>query len=91
MVVAGKYHSNYRKHRFKIMDKPERQPKQMFLQEDLALEVIKERKAAAANNFRERVRYNCHDVFKTKEQTVLRSILNEKKETKKEKNKREKK
>ena len=73
------------------MDKPERQPKQMFLQEDLALEVIKERKAAAGNNFRERVRYNWHDVFKTKEQTVLRSILNEKKETKKELNKREKK
>ena len=38
---AGKYDSNYKKHRFKIVDKPERQPKQIFLHEDIGLEVIK--------------------------------------------------
>ena len=49
------------------MDNPERQAKQIFLHEDLDLEVIKERRGAAACNFREGVRYNWHDVFKTKE------------------------
>ena len=48
------------------MDNPERQAKQICLHEDLDLEVIKERRGAACN-FREGVRYNWHDVFKTKE------------------------
>ena len=73
-VIARRYPSKYRKHRYELVDKPEKQPNRMFLHEDLTTKIIMGGRITKACKFRERLGFNSHDGINTKEQTVLKAI-----------------
>ena len=39
-VITRKYHSDYKKHRYQLVDKRNKQPNRIFLHKDFALKVI---------------------------------------------------
>ena len=64
----------YKKHRHELVDKPKKQPNRRFLLSDLALKVIMDLGTDESCNLNKKKRFRLHDVIKTKEQTVLKSI-----------------
>ena len=39
-VLTSTYHSDYRKHRYELVDEPKDQPNRIFLHENLAIKII---------------------------------------------------
>ena len=63
-VLTRKYHLDYRKHRYELVDEPKKQPNRFFLHEDLTLKIIMDCKTSES----------CRFVINTKQQTVIESI-----------------
>ena len=73
-VITNKYDPVYKKHRFELVDKPQKQRKRRFLRSDLALKVIIDCRTNESCNLRRNLGFRLHDVINTKERTVLKSI-----------------
>ena len=74
-VITNKYDPVHKKHRYELVDKPNKQPKRRFLSSDLALKVIIDRRNIKEScNLQRELGFNLHKVINTKEQTVLKLI-----------------
>ena len=74
LAVTNKYDPVYKKHRYKLVTDPEKQPNRRFLRSDLALKIIMNCRTDESCNLKRNLGFNLHDVTNTKEQTVLESI-----------------
>ena len=72
-VITRKYPSKYRKHRHELVDEPKKHPNRMFLHENLAIQIIKDRRTES-DNFRTDFGFNVLDVFNVKQQTITKII-----------------
>ena len=54
--ITIKYHSDHRKHRYELVDKPQKKKKynKIFIDEQLAIKVIIDCRTTSAHNFRAR-------------------------------------
>ena len=73
-VVTNKYDPVYKKHRYELVNDPEKQPNRRFLRSELALKIIMNCRTDEPCNLKRNLEFNRHDVINTKEQTVLESI-----------------
>ena len=73
-VIISKYDQVYKKHRYKLVNKPKKQPNRRFLRSDLAFKVIMNCRADESCNLKKNLEFTLHGVINTKEQTVLESI-----------------
>ena len=73
-VVTIKCDSVYKKHRYELVNNPEKQPNRRFLRSDLALKIIMNCRTDESCNLKRNLIFNLYDVINTKEQTVLESI-----------------
>ena len=73
-VVTIKCDSVYKKHRYELVNNPEKQPNRRFLRSDLALKIIMNCRTDESCNLKRNLVFNLYDVINTKEQTVLESI-----------------
>ena len=73
-VVTNKYDPVYKKHRYELVNDPEKQPNRRFLRSELALKIIMNCRTDEPCNLKGNLEFNRHDVINTKEQTVLESI-----------------
>ena len=73
-VITSKYDPVYKKHRYKLVDKPKKQPNRRFLPRDLAWNVIMDCRIDESCNLKRNIGFRVHDVINTEEQTVLKSI-----------------
>ena len=74
LAVTNKYDPVYKKHRYKLVTDPEKQPNRRFLRSDLALKRIMNCRTDESCNLKRNLRFDLHDVINTKERTVLESI-----------------
>ena len=72
--ITNKYDLVYKKHRYKLVDKPKKQPNRRFLRSDLALKVVMDCRTGELCNLKRNLGFRLHDVINTKEQTVINSI-----------------
>ena len=73
-VITSKYDPVYKKYKYKLVDKPKKQPNRRFLPRDLAWNVIMDCRIDESRNLKRNIGFRVHDVINTKEQTVLKSI-----------------
>ena len=73
-AVTNKYEPVYKKHRYKLVSDPEKQPNRRFLRSDLALKIIIKCRTDESCNLKRNLGFNLHDFINTKEQIVLESI-----------------
>ena len=73
-VITNKYDQVYKKHRYKLLNKPKKQRNRRFIRSDLALKVIINSRTDESCNLKKNLGFILHDVINTKEQTVLESI-----------------
>ena len=73
-VITNKYQQVYKKHRYKLVDKPKKQLNRRFLCGDLALEVMMDCRTDKSCHLKRNLGFRLHNVINTKEQTVLKSI-----------------
>ena len=73
-VLTRKYHSNYIKHRYELLDEPKKQPNSFFSSKDLAIKIIMDCRTTESLNLEKKLGFNLLDVINTKEQTLLESI-----------------
>ena len=73
-VTTVKYLSGHRKHRYKPLDEPRKQPNIIFIDKELATKVIMNCRTTAGYNIRTRLGFKQYDVILTKEQSVLTKI-----------------
>ena len=74
LAVTNKFDPDYKKHRYQLVDDPEKQPNRRFLCSDLVLKMIMNCRTDESCNLKKKLGFNLHDVINTKEQTVLESI-----------------
>ena len=74
LAVTNKFDPDYKKHRYQLVDDPEKQPNRRFLCSDLVLKMIMNCRTDESCNLKKNLGFNLHDVINTKEQTVLESI-----------------
>ena len=74
-AITNKYDPLYKRHRYELGDKPKKQPRRRFLSSDLALKVVMDCRTDESCNFKRNLGFRLHDVINTKEQTVLKSII----------------
>ena len=63
-----------KKHRYKLVDEPIKQPNRRFLRIDLALKIIIGCRTDESCSFKRNLGFKLHDLINTKEQTVINSI-----------------
>ena len=68
------YDSDHRKHRYEIVDQPQKQPNIIFINTELAAKVIMDCRTTAAHKFRTKLGFREY-VILTKEQSVLTKIM----------------
>ena len=73
-VVTNEYDPVYKKHRYELLNDPEKQLNRRFLRSNLALKMIMNCKTDESCNLKRNLGFNLHDVINTKGQTVLESI-----------------
>ena len=73
-AITNKYDPVYKKHRYKLVNDPEKQPNRRFLSSNLALKIIMNWRTDESCNLKRNLGFNLHDFINTKEQTVLESI-----------------
>ena len=71
---SRKYYSDFRKHRYELLDESEKQANTIFLHEKETTEIM-DGIAVEARKFRIRLEFKEHDTISTKEQTVLATIM----------------
>lgn len=74
-VVKKKLHSEFRKHKNELVDKPREYADRIFLHEKLALTVIKEYGKLASVKFRAKLGFSIIDAFNTEEKIVQGLIM----------------
>ena len=74
-VITNKYDPIYKKQRYELVDNPKKQPDRRFLRSNFALKVIMDCRTDESCNFKRNLGFRLHDVINTKEQTVLKSII----------------
>ena len=72
--LTRKYHSDYRKHRYELIDEPKKEPNRIFLHEDLAIKKIMFCRTQESCKFKRKLGFKLHDVINTKQQTITGSI-----------------
>ena len=65
-VITKKYHPVYKKHRYELVDKPNKQPNRTFLRRDLVLKIIMDRRTDESCNLNKNLGFRLHDVINTK-------------------------
>ena len=73
-VITNKWDLVYKKYRYELVDKQEKQPNRRFLRSDLVLKVIMDCRRDKSYNLKRNLGFRLHDVINTKEQTVINSI-----------------
>ena len=73
-VITRRYHPNYREHRYELVDNQKKQPNRINLHGGIGTGIIKDCRIAEACNLKKRLGFKLHDVFKTKQRTVVGSI-----------------
>ena len=73
--ITIKYHSDHRKHRYELVDKPKKQYNRILIDEKLAIKVIIDCRTTSAHKFRARLGFKQYDVILTKERSVLTKII----------------
>ena len=63
LEITMKYHSDHRKHRYKLAEEPKKQVKRIFIDEKLALKVIMDCRTTSAHKFRTRLGFKQYDVI----------------------------
>ena len=61
------YPSKYRKHRYELVRKLEKQPNRIFLHKDLAIKIIMDCRKTKSYNFKRKLGFDLHDVINTKD------------------------
>ena len=64
--ITRKYHSNDRKHRYDLVNKPKKQCNRIFIDKKLAIKVIMDCRTTSAHKFRTRFGFKQYDVSLTK-------------------------
>ena len=72
-VLTGKYNSDYREHRYELVDEPKKQPNRIFLHEDLEIKIIMDCRTPESCKFKRKLGFKLHDVINTKHQTIIGS------------------
>ena len=67
-VITNKHDPVYKKHRYKLVDKPKKKPNRRSLCSDLALKVIMDCRTDESCYFKRNLGFRLHDVINTKEQ-----------------------
>ena len=62
-----KYHSDYRKHKYEIVDEPKKQPNINFIDKKLEIKVIMQCKTTLAHKFRTKLGFKRYDVVSTRQ------------------------
>ena len=73
--IAIKCNSNYRKHRYELIEESKKQVNRIFIDEKLAIKVIIDCRTKSAHKFRTRLGLKQYHVILTKEQSVLIKIM----------------
>ena len=73
-VITKKYDPVYKKRRYELADKPNKQPNRTFLRKDLLLKITMDRRTDESCNLKKNLGFRLHDVINTKERTVINSI-----------------
>ena len=63
LEITMKYHSDHRKHSYKLAEEPKKQVKRIFIDEKLALKVIMDCRTTSAHKFRTRLGFKQYDVI----------------------------
>ena len=71
-AITNKYDSVYKKRRYKLVDKPKKQPNGRFLRSNLALKVIMDCRTDESCNLKRNLGFKLHDGINMKEQTILK-------------------
>ena len=71
-MIAEKYLSDHRKHRYELANEPKNNPNRIFIDKELEVKVIKECRTTAARKFRIRLGLKQFNVILTKEKLVLK-------------------
>ena len=67
-------YADHRKHRYELVDKPEKESNRIFINKELALKIIIDCRTTVAHKFRTRLGCKQYDVILTKEHSVLKKI-----------------
>ena len=73
--ITTKYHSDYRKHRYELVEEQKKQVNRIFIDEKLAIKVLMDCRTSSAHKFRTRLGIKQYDVILTAEQSVLTEIV----------------
>ena len=73
--TTTKYHSDHRKHRYKLVEEPKNYSKRIFINEKLAVKVIMNCRTTSAHKRRTKLQFEQYDGILTKEQSVLIRIM----------------
>ena len=74
-VIKKILNSEFRKHKYELVDKPRQHADRIFLHEKLALTVIKECRKLTSVKFRAKLSFSIIDAFNTEKQIVLGLIM----------------
>ena len=66
--IAIKHYSDHRKHRYELVEEPKKQCNIIFIDEELAIKVIKDCRTTSAHEFRARLGFKQYDAILAKEQ-----------------------
>ena len=73
--IPTKFHSEHRKHRYELVEKPKKQSNRIFIDEKLTVKVIMDCRTTSEHKFRTRLGFKKYDVILTKKQSVLTKIM----------------
>ena len=75
--ITTKYHSDYRQHRYELVEEPKKQLNIIFIDEKLAIKIILDcRTHQLTHKFRTRFGFKQYGAILTKEISVLTKIMN---------------
>ena len=73
--ITTKYNSNHRKHRYKLVEEPNKQINRIFIDGKLGLKVTIDYRTTSAHKLKTRLGFKQYDVILTKEQSVVTKIV----------------
>ena len=73
--ITTNYSSSHRNYRYKLVEEPEKQCNEIYIDEKLAIKLIMDCRTTSAHKFWARLGFKQDDVILTKEQSVLTKIM----------------
>ena len=75
IIITRNYFSNYRKHRYELMDEEKSHPTTIVLRIELAIKVIIYYRKTTLHEFRTKLGFRQYDAILTTDQSVLTKIM----------------